>query len=200
MSHSDALTQIRDLRKHYEHAAASDLARQRQVTMRAALTGRLHALSATLRRYTSSSDVAFWRSDHSCRPEWDNRSQLLASRVHEGSVVVDLGAGIQAVRESLPARCVYIPVDLVARTPDTVVVDFNSRRPWPELSGDWVIVSGLLEYLSDADRLVRWLSSRFSNVAVSYVVNEGEFANRYLRRRRGCVNDYGRAHLQTMFL
>jgi hypothetical protein len=59
----------------------------------------------------------------------------MARGIRPGSRVVDVGAGAQALRSALPPHCTYVPIDIVQRTPDTVVCDLNREDP-PTLFAD----------------------------------------------------------------
>jgi hypothetical protein len=109
-----------------------------------------------------------WGKDDSHSADWSDRTQLLAQDVAEGSTVLDLGAGRQALRAQLPSGCTYIPLDMTARTPDTVVCDL-SKSPRPDIKADWCIASGVLEYVDDPGDLLRWCARTAPHLALSYV-------------------------------
>lgn len=67
--------------------------------------------------------------------------------------VGDYGCGRQALRELLPQGWNYTPYDHLARTPDTVVCDFN-RDPLPLARHDVIFCLGVLEYLEQPTRLL----------------------------------------------
>jgi hypothetical protein len=128
-----------------------------------------------------------WLDDKSLDESWDERSILMAGDIRAGSRVVDVGAGAQALRSVLPPDCTYVPVDIVQRTPDTITCDLNREEP-PMLSAYYLVASGVVEYINDAGRLVRWMASVAPNVVLSYEAADGE--SRSYRRRSGWVNDY----------
>lgn len=65
---------------------------------------------------------------------WDPRIARMAGAIKPNSRVLDLGCGIQKLREYLPAGCSYTPCDVTQRTPDTIVCDFNQGElPPPRL-------------------------------------------------------------------
>jgi hypothetical protein len=67
----------------------------------------------------------------------------MVAPVPAGSTVIDVGAGRMAARSLLPPGCTYVPMDMVARDPSTVVCDLN-RGPLPELTADWVLMCGVI--------------------------------------------------------
>jgi hypothetical protein len=154
------------------------LIRERREIGRAAVT--------TLLRLAGRSNGR-WRRDQSLDVAWDDRAGLMVADVPAGSRVIDVGAGSQVVRGLLPGGCDYVPVDLVSRSPDTVVCDLN-RDVLPGLTADWLVASGVLEYVFDVDRVVGWMASAAPRIALSYETADGQ--TRYYRRARSWVNDY----------
>jgi methyltransferase family protein len=144
------------------------------------------AAATTLLRLAGRSNGR-WRRDQSLDAAWDERAKQMVADIPAGSRVIDIGAGSQAVRGLLPAGCDYVPVDLVSRSPDTVVCDLN-RDALPELTADWLIASGVLEYVFDVDRVVAWMASAAPRIALSYETADDQ--TRYYRRARSWVNDY----------
>jgi hypothetical protein len=128
-----------------------------------------------------------WLDSQALDESWDERSMLMARRIAAASRVVDVGAGAQALRSALPAGCIYLPVDLVSRTPDTIVCDLNHEAA-PTLSADYLVASGLIEYIIDVPRLITWMASVAPNIVVSYEGADGQ--RRSYRRKAGWLNDY----------
>jgi hypothetical protein len=120
----------------------------------------------------------------------------MARGIRTGSRVVDVGAGAQALRSALPPECSYVPIDVVRRTPDTIVCDLNREEP-PKLSVDYLVASGVIEYINDAARLIKWMASVAPNVVLSYEAADGE--SRSYRRNAGWVNDYTENEIQKLF-
>lgn len=84
---------------------------------------------------------------------WPGRLELLAGLLPESAAtVLDLGAGSEGLRDLLPAGTVYIPVDRVRRSPETVVADLDVESPPP---GDVAVAAGLLEYLAEVPGFLR---------------------------------------------
>lgn len=112
---------------------------------------------------------------------------LMVRDIPAGSRVVDVGAGSQVIRGLLAENCDYVPVDLVSRSPDTVVCDLN-RDALPDLTADWLVGSGVVEYVFDVDRLLTWMASVAPRIVFSYELADDE--TRYYRRARSWVNDF----------
>lgn len=151
---------------------------QRRVVGRAAAT--------TILRWTGRSNGR-WRRDHSLDAAWHERSMLMVRDIPAGSSVIDVGAGSQVVRGLLAEDCKYTPVDLVSRSPDTVVCDLNGDG-LPDLTADWLVGSGVVEYVFDVDRLLSWMASVAPRIVFSYELADEE--TRYYRRSRSWVNDF----------
>jgi hypothetical protein len=143
------------------------------------------AITSVRHRTSRSNDR--WLDGQALDESWDERSRLMARSIPADSRVVDVGAGAQALRSALPPDCIYVPIDVVSRTPDTIVCDLNHDQP-PALSADYLVASGLLEYITDVPRLVSWMASVAPQIILSYEGADGQ--SRYYRRKSGWVNDY----------
>ena len=82
--------------------------------------------------------------------QWPERAEAAARLLAElpirpGDSLLDLGCGQQTIRRRLPRGIRYLPVDRVARSPDTQVLDLE--REFPAGRHRAALVLGLLEYL-----------------------------------------------------
>ena len=131
----------------------------------------------TLRsRLFGQTDLARWIDTSNFDAEWEERTQLIARIVPKHTRVIEFGAGERQLESYLDPTCSYFPSDLVDRGGNTIVLDLNSR-PLPDLSHlklDVAVFAGVLEYISELDSVVLWLSYQ---VAM-------------------CISSYGRAHTQ----
>jgi len=79
---------------------------------------------------------------------WGDRNVIFAEHIPSGSSVLDVGCGNCNLRNALPDGCTYRGIDQVD-VHDPVVVDFNAGVV-PDLPRhDFVVLSGVLEYLHD---------------------------------------------------
>ena len=125
----------------------------------------------TLRcRLFGKTDFARWIDTSNYDAEWEERIQLISRVVPKHTRVIEFGAGKRQLESYLDPTCTYFPSDLVARGGNTIVLDLNSR-PLPDLSHlklDVAVFAGVLEYISDLDSVVPWLSHQVAMCVASY--------------------------------
>ena len=125
----------------------------------------------TLRcRLFGQTDFARWIDTSTFDAEWEERTQLISRVVPKHTRVIEFGAGKRQLESYLDPTCTYFPSDLVARAGNTIVLDLNSR-PLPDLSHlklDVAVFAGVLEYISDLDSVVLWLSRQVAMCIASY--------------------------------
>lgn len=131
-------------------------------------------------------------------PPWDARNRLIVSFIPENSSVVDIGSGAMTIKRHLKPACRYQPCDVVQSTPEVILCDFNAAV-YPALTEkyDYVICSGVLEYIKDpADFLFR--VSRFGKkVLLSYnPLLEGQ--TKLYRLGNNWVNHLKRPELENL--
>lgn len=123
---------------------------------------------------------------------WSERAAVASELLAGCASVADLGCGTMTLKRHLTPGTRYVPVDVVARDAETVVVDLN-REPLPALGVDGTAALGLLEYLFDIPALFR----RLSGVVVT-TYNPVDLGH-VDRRRHAWVNDYETAELEALF-
>jgi hypothetical protein len=134
-------------------------------------------------------DLTRWSKAESFRENWDTRAPFAAALCADSKVVCDIGCGKQTLRKLLPLHIVYRPADLVQRTDDTAVCDFNKNQ-LPEsylIEADTVTLLGVLEYVYDVPWVLNSVREYIETLIVSYNPSDMIFHN---RRERGWVNDY----------
>lgn len=120
-----------------------------------------------------ASDVERWLDSRNLNPNWDMRAARAAALIPAGARVLDLGAGRQVLRDLLATGCRYVPADLMARTPDVIVVDVN-RGEFPPGRYDVVTALGLFEYVHDISDLLVKMRQAATAALVSYSIDCGE--------------------------
>ena len=102
-------------------------------------------------------------------PPWDERNQFIASLIPPGSSVLDIGSGGQSLKRHLKPGCKYQPCDLVKSSPDVILCNFNDGLfPNVEEHFDYVVCSGILEYIRDPVRFLDAATSYGNVVILSY--------------------------------
>lgn len=100
---------------------------------------------------------------------WRSRTRDLARLIPPGSVVLDVGAGAGALRNHLPPGCTYRPADLVDALPGVAHIDAELGH-WPtfEAPADVVVAAGVLEYVTEPERVIGRLLEWGDRVLVSH--------------------------------
>lgn len=124
------------------------------------------------------SDEAGWAT---LETRWDARTRMAGKMLADADCVVDIGCGLMALRDVLPPTTRYIPVDLVPRGPDTVIVDFNNER-LPEFDARDAALLGVIEYVHDLEAFLPQLL-QFDRVIITYNHFWIQDIVRYLRRK-----------------
>jgi hypothetical protein len=153
------------------------------------------------------SDYTRWSNSENLEKWWESRTQRLAGFIPAGSRVVEFGAGRGQLRRYLASGCTYVPSDLTARFPDTIVCDLNGR-PLPDLrhlKADVAVFSGVLEYIGDLSAVAKWLSQQTSAIVASYdsvksaPASIARFAELYRRRYFGYLSNHTVGELEAIF-
>lgn len=152
---------------------------------------------ATYRPFRSSTDFERWQDPSSLRPEWDERTRLMAKLIPDGSGVIEFGAARLVLPRYLEPACTYQPVDLVKRSDDTLAFDLNGPLPSLPRLYDYAVFSGVLEYVQDADRVMRWLPGVANQVIFSYAVTDF-LSDPVTRRRHGWVNSWSNTDVRKL--
>jgi hypothetical protein len=143
--------------------------------------------AATFRPFRSPTDLERWQDPSNLRPDWDERTRLIAGLIPGGSSVIEFGAAKLVLPRHLGQGCTYQPVDLVKRSEDTIAFDLNGPLPALPRRYDYAVFSGVLEYVRDLERVMRWLPSVANRVIFSYAVTN-YLSDPITRRRNGWIN------------
>ena len=137
--------------------------------------------------WLKQSDRHRWQQSKSLFTSWDQRTQRLASHIPPNSTVFEFGAARLVLREMLAEGCTYLHSDLVARAEGTLVADLNKDLPEiPKV--DYVVFSGVLEYLFEIEKVFLHLNSKTTCFLFSYATLDS-FPNIAKRRENGWVSD-----------
>ena len=112
-------------------------------------------------------DKARWQNVEKETPTWDERNRIIASHIPEDLSVLGVGAGAQTLSKYLLDNR-YVPCDVIPR-PGTLYCDLNKGiYPSTDEKFDYVVCSGVLEYLLDPGTVISSLSEFGQNMILSY--------------------------------
>jgi glycosyltransferase involved in cell wall biosynthesis len=203
--------QIRQLRKRARRFEERKRKLQRRLQESEGLSVKYGSLSLTVKtlrcKFLGTPDIQRWKDLGAFDAKWDERTKLIASLIPQGSRIIEFGAGRRELEAYLDPSCTYFPSDLVDRGPKTIICDLNAR-PLPDLTpwkADVAIFGGVLEYISDLNSVLSWLS-RFTSVCiVSYECAHSRprtfqrAQESFSRLRTGWVNTYSEKELEEIF-
>ena len=152
---------------------------------------------ATYITFRSSTDLERWQVPTNLRPDWDERTQLVATLIPDGSKVIEFGAARLVLPRYLGPGCTYQPSDLVKRSEDTLELDLNEALPLLQCRYDYAVFSGVLEYVQDLDRLMRWLPGVTDKVIFSYAITDF-LSDPISRRRHGWINSLSDSEVRQL--
>jgi len=127
---------------------------------------------------------------------WKYRIQQMAAYIPESASVVDLGCGMQWLKEIRP-DLLYTGVDYAKRGSDTEVADFNQYE-FPVVKANWAFASGVLEYVQDPKWFIKQICENFTSCVLSYCVTDTH-SFRQGRRDWGWVNDLSTVEIEAFF-
>lgn len=144
-------------------------------------------------------DKKRWKKVSQEVPSWDERNDLIAKMIPPGSAVVDLGCGAMTLKKKLPPDCIYQPCDVVQSAPEVLICDFNADL-YPALTRmyDYVICSGVLEYMRDPGAFLSRISQYGTTIILSYnPLQKGE--TKMSRLGKGWLNHMTQPELESLF-
>ncbi len=151
-------------------------------------------------RISGISDCNRWSSNKSFSNAWNDRTEKLAKMIPDATKsVADYGCGTMWLKKLLPTCVLYIPIDMVRRSAEGLVVDLNSPLINPLPKASVAFFSGVLEYVNDLPNLISSLSKVYTAIVCSYVGVRSGCTNFRKRRSFGWVNDYRISELLGVF-
>jgi 2-polyprenyl-3-methyl-5-hydroxy-6-metoxy-1,4-benzoquinol methylase len=134
-------------------------------------------------------------------PSWDERNRIIAGFIPANSSVLDVGCGAQTLRQHLNPGCQYQPCDVVKSSTDVIFCDFNAGV-YPDIKDrfDYVVCSGLLEYIRNPRKFLPRISLLGRVVILSYnpLLPGGSKLAR-LGNDLGWVNHFTKGELESLF-
>ena len=138
-----------------------------------------------------------WSHAESLDEQWDERTTLMAGMVTPNSSVLEFGAGKEHLRKFLPQGCIYQPSDIVMRSDQTLICDLNKNFPPLVEKVDYIVFSGVLEYVHDVQRVMHLVRTNCSACLVSYASTDA-LECMTTRMRSGWVNHLSRETFETI--
>lgn len=148
--------------------------------------------------FARSLGLTRWAKPESLDDDWDERTALIAGMVQPDSSVLEFGAGKERLRAFLPQGCSYQPSDIVARSADTLVCDLNDKAlPVLDRKYDYIVFSGVLEYVHDLQKLLHYVRANCQTCILSYAPTD-RLECMITRMRSGWVNHLSQASFESM--
>ena len=97
-------------------------------------------------------------------PKWRRRNYKISKLINPNSKVLDLGCGSKNLLEYLDAPKKYIGIDYKQPLAD-IEINFNYNFKLPKENWDFIVCSGLLEYLKN----IKHFFQHVKNNSVSYI-------------------------------
>lgn len=124
------------------------------------------------------------------KASWEQRARKISKMIDFTYCrsVMDLGAGDAfLLKKFLKAEVTYYPVDYIKRNEAVLVADFN-KYEFPQIRVDYIIMSGVLEYLLDWKWFIATAAALCNDIILTYIPLESN-GNIVYRRSRGWVNN-----------
>lgn len=90
-------------------------------------------------------------------PKWTRRNRFIATMIPEQMSILDLGCGSKDLLRYIKSPKKYLGVDYNQPLAD-LSINFNNKFSLPTDSWDYIICSGLLEYLLDVDNFFKQIT------------------------------------------
>lgn len=133
--------------------------------------------------------------------QWQSRNEAIAALIQDHAIVLDMGCGTMGLKTFLPEGCTYIPADIVRRSEDCHVIDLNNGIYPPATIDrvDCVVFSGVLEYLHDVTKALKWAASVSNRVIATYAVLETNPGVERRIQKSGFFNHYPADDIKKIF-
>jgi len=167
------------------------------MTTRKALFRKARRLEASVRTLVVANDVRRWSGTARSVPAWDDRNRMIGQLIPPGVSVLDVGSGAQTLRAHLPPTCQYQAADLIPG-PGVLRCDLNhGKLPQIRARFDYVVLSGVLEYITKPVAAIQGLRPLAAHLIVSYAVRRPD-DSRVARLAMGWRNHLTRAELLAL--
>lgn len=118
-------------------------------------------------------------------------SQLIPA---DSDSVADYGEGKINLKNFLPPKTEYFPIDYVKRSDITILCDFD-RDTLPDIYSDVSVCTATLIFLKKAEELISHICRHTRNTVILSYVTTDVFSNITGRRVSGYLNDFSEAEI-----
>jgi hypothetical protein len=118
-------------------------------------------------------------------PGWTKRNQKIASHIPPLSNVLDLGCGAKDLLKYI-SPATYIGIDYNDTHAD-MRCNFNEHFTLPQYNWDYIVISGVIEYLFDIDSFFNTVKNNSKYYIITIWQNYNQLNNPY---HLASVNDY----------
>lgn len=147
--------------------------------------------------YGDQLGLSRWAKYESLHDDWDERTALIAGMIQPNSSILEFGAGKEHLRGFLPQGCDYHPSDIVARSEETLICDLNKTLPQLDRKWDYIIFSGVLEYIHDVQKVLNYVRANCNVCILSYAPTDC-LECMITRMRSGWVNHLSKNSFETI--
>lgn len=151
----------------------------------------------TLRHFISGTDIKRWSNITNFDTQWDERTRMMAAMVPPGASVLEFGSGREVLGGMLPEGCYYQPSDIVARSERTLVCNLNESFPALDRKWDYIVFSGVLEYIHDLPGLLKQVRANCHQCLLSYAPTD-QLQCMTTRMQSGWVNHFTSQEIAQM--
>lgn len=158
---------------------------------------RINSIGVILKQSSRKTDINRWKNVAKETFKWDERNEIIASFIQSGSSVLDIGAGAQTLKTHLKNYSEYLPCDIISR-PGTLYCDLNNNIfPTINKKYDYVVCSGVIEYLINPLTVINHLASYGEKLIITYapLIIGTEMDNRVIS---GWKNHFSRNQIEAI--
>lgn len=145
-------------------------------------------------------DIARWKETAKHNPTWIDRNVAISKMILPQMAVLDIGAGNMNLKGLIDPSCVYQPMDCIDEHKEVIVYDFNSNTIPPsfDVQYDFIICSGVLEYISNIPQFLATIKKWGNEAIISYAILD-RTPNINQRTESGWVNHLNETELLAEF-
>lgn len=138
-----------------------------------------------------------WSNPQSLHDDWDERTALIAGMIQPNTSILEFGSGNERLQDFLPQGCKYQPSDIVARSDKTWIIDLNKEFPVLDKKWDYIVFSGVLEYIYDVQQVLNHVRKHCDVCILSYAPTDC-LECMITRMRSGWVNHLSKNSFETI--